>query len=65
MLGRVFHGKTRGPLGGREGFRFPGHDPRDPVNLARILKGGAPCPEGRLWWGGLPAHARPCVWARN
>ena len=34
LLDSVVHGKTRGPLGGSEGFRFPGHDPRDPVNLA-------------------------------
>ena len=33
LLGSVVLGKMRGPLGGREGFQFPGHKPRDPVTL--------------------------------
>ena len=34
LMGSVGQGKTHGPLGGREGFRFPGHEPRDPGDLA-------------------------------
>ena len=34
LMGSVVHRKTRGPLGGRQGFQFPGDEPRDPVNLA-------------------------------
>ena len=34
LRGSVAQGKTCGPLCVREGFRFPGHEPRDPVNLA-------------------------------
>ena len=49
LLGSGVQEKTRGPLGGREDFRFPGHDPGDPVNLARYLKGGAGCPQTGLW----------------
>ena len=51
LPGSVFHGKTRGLLGGTEGFPFPGHDSGDPVNRARYSKGGARCPEGCLWLG--------------
>ena len=43
-LGSVVLGKTCSPLGGREGFQLPRHEPRDPVNLAWYLKGGAHCP---------------------
>ena len=32
--GGVVHGKTCGPLGGREGLRFSGQGPRDSVKLA-------------------------------
>ena len=41
LLGSVIHEKTRGPLGGREAFQFPRQEPRDPVNVAWYLKGGA------------------------
>ena len=34
LLRSMVHGKTRGPLGYREGFHFPGREPRDPENLA-------------------------------
>ena len=34
LLGSVVHRKTRGPLGGREGFQFSGHESGDPGNLA-------------------------------
>ena len=33
LLGSVAHGKSRGPLGGREGFCVHGQVPRDPVEL--------------------------------
>ena len=51
--------------GGRTGFRFRGHVPREPGNPAWLLKGGACCPEGGLWWRGPGAHAGFRVWARN
>ena len=59
LPGSVFHGKTRGLLGGTEGFPFPGHDYRDPVNWARYAKGGARCPEGCLWLGAFPRMRGP------
>ena len=34
LLRSMVHGKTRSPLGYREGFHFPGREPRDPENLA-------------------------------
>ena len=34
LLRSMVHGKTRGPRGYREGFHFPGREPRDPENLA-------------------------------
>ena len=34
LLGSVVSEKTRSPPGGREGFQFLGHEPRDSVNLA-------------------------------
>ena len=33
LLGNAAQGKLRGSLGAREGFRFPGQVPRDPVKL--------------------------------
>ena len=51
--------------GGRTGFRFRGHVPREPGNPAWLLKGGACCPEGGLWWRGPGAYAGFRVWARN
>ena len=61
----VWPGENVRSSGGRTGFRFPGHVPREPGNLAWLLKGGACCPEGGLWWRGPGAHARFRVWARN
>ena len=43
----------------RKGFRFPGHVPREPGNLAWLLKGGACCTEGGLWWSAWCACGVP------
>ena len=40
LLGSVVLGKSHGPLGGREGFQFPGHEPRDGVNKGHCLEPG-------------------------
>ena len=53
----VWPGENVRSSAGWKGFRFPGHLPREPGNLAWLHKGGACCPEGGLWWRGLGAHA--------
>ena len=59
----VWPGENVRSYGGRKGFRFPGHVPREPGNLAWLLKVGACCTEGGLWWRGPGAHAGFRVWA--
>ena len=65
QLGSVVHRKPGSRLGGREGFQFPGQEPRDPVNLASFLKGGARAPRDACPGGAFPGPSRPRVLARN